>query len=214
MERLEGLGLHCICDFRGAYERRNAPDRLPVSSHPRVIHLEIDQRALVSEATAERSASPEVTAEDLTEGMRESYRRMVTHCTDQFKVLMRLLCTRANLPLLMHCTGGKDRSGYAAAIVLGALGVPREIVFEDYLLTNQLIAPGLEAFKRELARSLEIDIGADTVTPLFAADETYLEASFDEMERSFGTFDDYLRQGLGFSDEQRQTLQDHLLDRE
>ncbi len=210
--RLEQLKLRCICDFRGPAERRRAPDTLPVRGAPRVVHLAVDQRALVSGATAAKTLRKGVTAQDLTRGMKESYRRMVSHCSAQYGAFMQLLCDNRNLPFLMHCTGGKDRAGFAAAMLLSALGVPRDTVFQDYLLTNELVAPSLEGFAEALVHSLDFDLAADVVAPLFVADASYLQESFEEIGRLHTSVDNYFRQGLGLTDEQRRSLQEELLE--
>ena len=211
LERMEGLGLGCICDLRSARERVGAPDRVPSRVAPRLVRLEIDQAALISPSTAARVSRPGVTSADIADGMRESYRRMVSHCTEQFASFLQLLHDGANLPLLVHCTGGKDRSGFAAAILLSALGVPRRTVFHDYLLTNKQMARHQEGFADDLAFSLRLEQEKGPLAPLFVADRLYLKESFDEIDRLHGSFDGYLRQGLRVSDEQRRRLQDALL---
>src|SRR6202000_1688644 len=68
--------------------------------------------------------------------MRESYRNYVRHNTHSFRTLFgHLLEDRA--PLVIHCTAGKDRTGFASALILHALGVPDDVIAEDYLLTNR-----------------------------------------------------------------------------
>jgi protein-tyrosine phosphatase len=211
LEKLERLELGCICDLRSARERLGAPDRLPPRGNFRMVRLEIDQAALISPATAERVSRAGATAADIADGMRESYRRMVSHCTEQFSSLLRLLHDGANLPLLVHCTGGKDRSGLAAAILLSALGVPRRTVFHDYLLTNKLIARCRENYSETLTVYLRLEEERGHLAPLFVADRLYLKESFAEIDRLYGSFDRYLQQGLCFSEERRRSLQDRLL---
>ena len=68
--------------------------------------------------------------------MRDSYRGYVQHNTPRFRALFaHLLEDRA--PLVIHCTAGKDRTGFACALILHALGVPDDVISEDYLLTNR-----------------------------------------------------------------------------
>ncbi len=211
LDRLDAMQLGCVCDLRSARERLANPDRLPRQKDIRVVHLEIDQSALVSPPTAERLCRPEATAEDVADGMRESYRRMVSHCAAQFAAFMGLLLEATNLPLLVHCTGGKDRSGFAAAILLRALGVPRRTVFHDYLLTNKAIARSGEGYSAELSHSLRLREEQGPFAPLFVADRLYLKESFVEIDRLYGSFDRYLRRALEVSDQQRDRLRDALL---
>ena len=70
------------------------------------------------------------------EVMRDSYRNYVRQNTQRFRSLFaHLLEDRA--PLVIHCTAGKDRTGFACALILHALGVPDDVIAEDYLLTNR-----------------------------------------------------------------------------
>ncbi len=105
-------------------------------------------------------------------------------------------------PLLLHCTSGKDRTGFAAALLLAAVGVPRETVFQDYALTN---------FYRRPVPHLFAPGTPDEVTKLLlSAQPKYLEAAFDEIDRVHGSFESYLNQALGVDDFARRRLVDLL----
>ena len=91
----------------------------------------------------------------------------------------------------MHCTAGKDRAGTAAALVLMALGVPRETVFEDYLLTNRYWDRG----GRE-----KPGMDAETVASIFSARAEYLDAAFTAIEDRYGTVQAYLEEHVGLDD--------------
>src|SRR6185436_18564468 len=78
----------------------------------------------------------EVTADESAGLLVEGNRAFVGEFRDVFARFLRDLSDPTNLPTLFHCTAGKDRTGYAAALVLLALDVPRETAMRDYLLTN------------------------------------------------------------------------------
>ncbi|MFP6725233.1 MAG: tyrosine-protein phosphatase, partial [Alphaproteobacteria bacterium] len=88
---------------------------------------------------------------------------------------------------IVHCTAGKDRAGTGAAIVLSALGVPRETVFEDYLLTNKFW---------DRAGRERPDMDAETVASIFSAREEYLNGAFKAIEDQCGTIQKYLNEVL------------------
>ena len=102
--------------------------------------------------------------------------------------LFEILANAETQPMLLHCTAGKDRAGTAAAMVLMALGVPQETVFEDYLLTNQYWDRG----GRE-----KPGMDAETVASIFAARPEYLEAAIGAIEGRYGSVHKYLEDHLG-----------------
>ena len=91
---------------------------------------------VVAALRARRAAGTPLSPADALEVMRDSYRNYVRHNTPRFRALFaHLLEDRA--PLVIHCTAGKDRTGFACALILHALGVPDDVIAEDYLLTNR-----------------------------------------------------------------------------
>jgi protein-tyrosine phosphatase len=101
--------------------------------------------------------------------------------------------------VLFHCTAGKDRTGWLAALLLTALGAECETVFEDYLLTNRRSADGRGAAPRaKLMATLRGIVGArQPIEPLVEARAEYLRAAFEEAEARYGTLEACLREGLG-----------------
>jgi protein-tyrosine phosphatase len=105
-------------------------------------------------------------------------------------------------PLLLHCTSGKDRTGYGVALLMLSVGVPRDVVLEDYDLTNNYRRPVPQLFGPKTTE--------DVARTLLSAHKKYLEAALDEMDRVYGSFDAYLQQGLGVGDAARERLVDLL----
>jgi protein-tyrosine phosphatase len=112
------------------------------------------------------------------------------------------------LPLLFHCTAGKDRTGWLAAIVLSALDVDRDTVLADYLRTTELNANGRDYMLSNLSERIA---SPDVVLPLIEARVEYLQAAFDEADSRFGGMDGYLRDGLGLDDAVLASLRANLL---
>ena len=129
---LRGLGLKSAFDFRGTEERAAgicALEDIAVHSLPIEPTVVTALRALID------SGAPLSSAEAM-ELMRDSYRNYVVHNTPRFRALFaHLLGDHA--PLVIHCTAGKDRTGFACALILHTLGVSDDLIAEDYLLTNQ-----------------------------------------------------------------------------
>lgn len=113
--------------------------------------------------------------------------------------------------VLWHCTIGKDRAGLAAALLLHALGVAPEDIMQDYLATNhyaqsetQSIVDALSSFG--LGGKLDASIQV-----INSADPRFLHAALDAVEKNYGSLDAYVRDQLGVSDEQRDTLRERYL---
>jgi protein-tyrosine phosphatase len=131
---------------------------------------------------------------------REAYARFLHELADP-----------ANLPTLFHCTAGKDRAGYAAALVLLALDVPRETAMRDYLLTNALTEAKTNSLLRFIQIASLFRADPDDLRPLFEARESYLGAAFAAIDEAHGT-DAYLREALGVDDALRAKLRANLLE--
>ncbi|GAA2816129.1 tyrosine-protein phosphatase [Kitasatospora paracochleata] len=140
------------------------------------------------------------------------YRWFVTDAVarERFATVVRLLAEPDGTPLLFHCSAGKDRTGWTAAIVLTALGVDRETVFEDYLLTNLRSAALIDHIVDTFySRGLMKD--PTLLLPVFRADRDYLEAAFEEVAAGWGTFEAFWQDGLGLDDGVLEALRANLL---
>ena len=202
---LERLELKVICDLRRDEERADAPSRLPKRDAPEVVHLNIGPRRAKGEIYR-RLSSREMSSDRLRKAMRSLYALFVTDYRVAYGELMRRLVDE-ELPLLFHCAAGKDRTGFGAALVLAALDVPREAIFEDYLLTNQLlrwdsISPRSELLKRS----------PELFHVLLSAHEDYLQASFDAIDELFGGVEGYLAEGLELDAADVSRLRSNLLE--
>ncbi|MCI0688710.1 MAG: tyrosine-protein phosphatase, partial [Sporichthyaceae bacterium] len=213
----------CLVDFRHPHEvELTGVDRLPEPPPPRLVRLplfntEHDVFTAVSALITGR-AGPEVAdvlRDDHASGgavvvMRELYRWFVTAPVAQqaFASALRLVAAADALPLLFHCTAGKDRTGWLAAVIQSALGVVRGAVVEDYLRTNDLNAEGT---RHVLASARDRVDDPALLLPLLEARPDYLEAAFAEVDRSFGDLDGYLRAGLGLDDAELAAVRTTLL---
>lgn len=181
---LAQLGLARAVDFRGAAESAAQAYTLPgVACHRLAIEPTVVQRALALQHQG-RSLS----AQDAVALMQDTYRGFVLHNGARFAALFALLLEAPGLPLVFHCTAGKDRTGFAAALILLALGVPRATVMQDYLLTNHLYRrPG----------SVRGQAPEEVLAVLWRVQEEFLDAALHLVERDFGGLPAYLRDVLG-----------------
>jgi protein-tyrosine phosphatase len=113
---------------------------------------------------------------------------------------------------LVHCTAGKDRTGVGVALIQLALGVPRESIMEDYLLTNEVIDFEEFLLPRLRASLDDDDIDVESARVLAGVRREYLQGALDEMQRACGSLDAYLEQAIGLKSPQRDRLREQFLE--
>jgi len=148
-----------------------------------------------------RLAAGSLSAADAREIMRESYRSYVRLNTHSFRTLFAHLL-QDHAPLVIHCTAGKDRTGFACALVLHALGVPDDIIAEDYLLTNRF-------YRRDPASGT--DLPEDVREAIGSVEASYLVAAFEAIHADFGDLESYLKDGLSLGESERAALRGRYL---
>src|SRR4051795_455019 len=194
---LRQLGVRTAFDFRGREERGAA-----LCGVPEITVHSLPIEPTVVAALRARLAGGSLSAEDALEIMRESYRNYVRLSTDSFRSLFtHLLDDRA--PLVIHCTAGKDRTGFACALILHALGVPDEIIHDDYLLTNRF-------YRRDASASN--DFPDDVGRVLGSVEASFLAAGFEAISADYGDLEGYFRDGLGLGASERARLQARYLE--
>lgn len=181
-EVLAGLKLSRAVDFRGDAERSALAYALPgVAYHALSIEPTVVQRARDMAQAGER-----ITADIAVMLMQDTYRAFVADNTEQFASLFAHLLDH-DAPLVFHCTAGKDRTGFAAALILSALGVPRDVVMQDYLLTNSLyVRPA------QLAGNTPEEV----LNVLWRVQECFLQAALKAVDDDHGGMQRYLHRRL------------------
>jgi len=146
-------------------------------------------------------------------------RMLVSEFTEQYASLLRALSDPANRPLVFHCTQGKDRAGFGAAMVLSALGVPWETVVEDYLLSNHFrkeendkMLGMIRGFAARHGGPEGEEVAFSRVEGLLYVKEQSLQAAHAEIMERHGSVEVFLTEGLGCSTEGLERLRDDLLE--
>jgi protein-tyrosine phosphatase len=205
LQRLGRLGLRTVIDFRTPGEiLLGGPDLLPYGVDCVSLPVGGGDLGAIYELIA--SGDHERQRRELGGGRAAWFmvtlnRGFVTdpRQREAFGTALRLVCVPERLPLLYHCSGGKDRAGWMTAIVLTALGVPRELVLRDYLLSNDFHRTGYVKLRLDLVKT-GIVADPELLRPIMEQSATYLGAAFEEADRRYGTFGDFLTRGLGVSD--------------
>jgi protein-tyrosine phosphatase len=175
--QLHALGIRTLCDFRLAGEAARKPNRLPGGNDIRQLSIGFLPTGTLEMLSSINSG--EYGPADIEREVLIHYRKFVYDHGGEYRTLFNLLLDTTNLPLLMHCTSGKDRTGFGSAAVLAALGVPRDIIIADYALTNQ--------YRRNIAHLFSGDMPADVIHVLTSANPRYIETALDEMDAAFGS---------------------------
>ena len=190
--QIQALGLRRVIDFRGEQERLSAACVVPgVQVHSLAIEPTIVQ--VLNDLLA---AGHQLTPGDIIAHMQDTYRGFVRHNTRRFHEFFGLLLESGE-PTVFHCTAGKDRTGFAAALVLHALGATREEIMADYLLTNQRLKrhPGVG-----------MGLAPELVAVLWGVQAEFLEAAFEAVEKDHGSLEGYLRDALGLREPEHARL--------
>jgi protein-tyrosine phosphatase len=203
--RLDGLGLRTVIDFRTPGEiLLSGADRLPCGIEFASLPVTGGDLGAVYELIA--SGDHERQRGELGDGqaaslMVEINRGFVADARQReaFGAALRLVCAPGRLPLLYHCSSGKDRAGWMTAIVLTALGVPRELVLRDYLLSNDFHRTAYQKLRMDLIKT-GIVADAELLRPVMEQSATYLGAAFEEADRRYGSFGRFLTRGLDVGD--------------
>jgi protein-tyrosine phosphatase len=131
---------------------------------------------------------------------------LATRFTPEMRRFIDLLLSSNGRAVLFHCAAGKDRTGFAAAMLLRLLGVPHEVVMEDYLLTNQYF---LSAYRWSLVvmKLVKGKRFAASVTAFMIAQPAYLGAAFAAVDETYGSFEHYVTDGLRLTETDVANLQ-------
>jgi protein-tyrosine phosphatase len=179
------LGMRTVVDLRGVNEAAETPHRIE-GTGARIVgaHIEPGIGEKIRLSIADGTATPFLMMQYLSDHYRDYPRR----CAPGFRTLFATLSDGRHRPLVFHCTAGKDRTGFASALLLTLLGVPWDTVVEDYLRTNEL-------WIGHVGRYPELDI--DTRAAIIEARRPYLEAAFEVLHADFGSAEAFAEKALG-----------------
>ncbi len=211
LDYLSEIDIRLQCDLRSDHEREKRPNRPLRGTTAEVLEFPIRQVSMNPSEIQEAIRTGNIGDLGIRDIMLATYRSFPVDHLDRWQRIFRRLENPDSLPFLVHCTAGKDRTGFISALVLLALGVPEQTVYEDYLATNQYRASYNNMILRwaplySLFRTDEKDL-----RPLLDARAEYLEASLQEIKNRWGSVDVYLEDAIGLTDEKREALRANLL---
>lgn len=209
--RFNALGVRKIFDFRSDMERADAPD--PAFSGA----VNIAASAIVGDLAnggnfdVASLLSNEKSLRKLLSYLDEAYAKMPFN-NEAYRQLFAAIVAQET-PVLFHCTAGKDRTGCAAALILLALEVPRNIIMADYLATNECSTQSIAQFAKLLEQKMQVERGvALSLAPLFAGvRKESLEAFFAAIDAQYPQIEDYFEQQLFITPKQLAQIRENYL---
>jgi protein tyrosine/serine phosphatase len=160
-------------------------------------------------------ADPALLSQHLGQGraegmMMELYRDMVRNESSQrvMAAWLNSLIGSEKYPVLFHCTAGKDRTGWAAVLLLTILGVPHERILRDYLSSNENV---LKKYQAMIALSEANGADEAILNAIFGVRAEYLKAALHEVKKTSGTLPRYIEQVLGVTSQQQMQIRQLVL---
>ncbi|MEM0952747.1 MAG: tyrosine-protein phosphatase [Pseudomonadota bacterium] len=210
---LDKVGVRTVIDLRRQEERDEILDRI---DNPDVNQIWLPVSAEAADVvTLRRSLERgEMGPDDAVEFLRLANRQFVELFSDVFSEFLHLLLDETHYPIVFHCSAGKDRVGFAAAMTLFALGADEDTVMHDYLATNHITANYVDGL---IDGVMEMPgygkkLTGQALRKLMQVEPDYLGGALQIMQAQYGSVHAYLEEGLGLKPEKRAQLQQLLLE--
>src|SRR5262245_17072196 len=213
-EFLKSLNIRYEIDLRTDTERNESPSRWG-GNPPKVISVSVGQPRNSDPAAALRNNGTPQNAEQARALMQQATARIaLVGAADIGQVLSRLAA--GDEPALIHCSAGKDRTGVTVAILMTLLQIPRDQVYREYLKSNDAVEQQVQRQKaREQSGAKSFNMAAfppEAQRTMMGTDPTYLDAAFGAIDKEYGSFDAYTKNGLKITPEQIRALRAKLLE--
>ena len=208
LKYMERLNLKSVVDFRSDEERNEEPDRLTPDMTPILLPIKFEPEGVTENLTR-----------DLTFGnldssnlLRDFNIILIKEFTEEYREFFRHIVDNGGEPFLLHCTAGKDRAGFGSAMILTVLGVPREKIIEDYLLTNTYVSDHVDRKLLETELKTFFRADSDNLRKINFVEERYIQAAFDTIDSHWGGMDQYISEGLNLTEEDIDKIRNYYLE--
>ena len=212
-QKLEEIGLKTVIDLRTKKEHDKSPTVWQGDNPPRFYHFPVgDANNDWFKAQRKMVKRNRFTEEQSLELMVEGYRMIAEEGPASYQKLMELVLDQSNWPILIHCNAGKDRAGVAVTLILESLGVDRETIMEEYLLTNEIGLTEKKAIllskeSKKIGRGNKFGKGSSPSAwlPIVGVRAEMLEAFYASVDEKYGSMDAFLSE-LGADQDARNVL--------
>lgn len=212
-QKLEELGLKTVIDLRTQQEHDRKPTQWQGDNPPQFYHFPVgDSENAWFNAQRNMMRKNRFTEEESLDLMVEGYHMIAQEGMASYQKLMDVVLDQSNWPVLIHCNAGKDRAGIAVTLIMETLGVDREIIMEEFLLTNELgrsqekaVLMAKESAKSGRRSSFRKGPTADAWFPIVGVRAEMLDAWYSNIDERYGSMDEFLHV-LGVDQQARHSL--------
>lgn len=206
VRELKNIGIRTVIDLRTPQEigKKNAL----LQKEFNVVNVPISTGTL--DALMADIRRGKVDNQRVQQAVKQLNRNIVNEHTADFRQMFDLLLDKDNYPLVIQCSSGKGRTGVAIALILAALEVNDDTIMDDYQLSNNYFdIPRATQYAYQLPANSQV-----AITTLLSAREDFLNAAKDEIEKRYGSVENYLKKAVGLSGKDIRRLQNILLTKE
>lgn len=208
--KLQALGIRLICDLRSPQESERRRPRV-LEKSIRVVNVPIHEQD-VSRTKLLGFLFGKTGGERFREFSRDYYRHIAFGQTARIRRVITLLSEEQSLPALIHCTAGKDRTGFVAALIQLLVGVPYEAVLEDYLRTNDYFGPRLEKLIKVMRILTLSQVASERMRLILMASPEFLTEVHDTVVKRYGAVETYLCEACEIDRVTLRRLKDRLVE--
>lgn len=188
-KRIQELEVKVVCDLRTQKECNSKPSRIP--DHIQIVNVPIEtqdaNRKLLFGFLFRKTGE-----EEFNRFIRDYYSRITFDKTRQINEVLSVLANKDNLPAIIHCTAGKDRTGIISAFIQLAVGVPYEKVVENYLLTNKYYENRLNQSIKVMRWMTLFRVTPERMKMILEAKPEYLDEVYKDIQKQYGSIHAYL----------------------
>lgn len=226
LEFLEGLKVAKIVDFRTEHEKQGVEDKMIAGAEYVALPLDASGSEAAKASDEERSIFTRRKRFDMKKVImmaafndhakkiaHNMYPTILTYptCVRQMAAFLRLVVDAGDVPILFHCTQGKDRTGIASALLLAALGADKDTIVDDFDVTNQIYAHDVRKFTRRVRLFGGRDEEVAVVKSFIGANKENFIKALDSVEQQYGSLKAYLLGPMGLSEDDLNVLKERYL---
>jgi protein-tyrosine phosphatase len=198
----KSTGITDVIDLRSEPVRKRLPDKLPKHIQYNLHSIPMESKGLELSKLRRKILKNDLDDFDAKAILIRSYGDFITVFNREIKKVFQILL-EAKGGVLIHCSAGKDRTGFFIAMILKMLEVDEKTIKSDYLASNYF----RKKETKKILQKIKLFANVEKLIPLLEVQEDYLDAAFQAIDEKYGTFDQYIIQGLGWTIEDLKQLQ-------